>query len=217
MNEAEKYSALVVDLDGTLYFQNPVRFCMTISIIFFCITHPFNWQEIFLIRDYRRLYLNNVKHLERCSLLALKYHLHTRQVKDIVQKWMLERPIPFVRKFRDKRLILLLENCRTRGIKFFVYSDYPVADKLEAIGIAPDAAYSADDVGCLKPSPDGLLYILKDNGVKASDCLFIGDKFEKDGKCAENTGMDYYILPQCKFKREKIYEMLDLCSKVTRY
>jgi putative hydrolase of the HAD superfamily len=211
MNVAGKYSALVVDLDGTLYFQNPVRLCMAISILFFCITHPFKWQEIFLIRSYRKLYSNSVNHLERCSLLARQYHLHTNQVEDIVQKWMVERPIPFVRKFRDKRLIPLLENCRALGIKIFVYSDYPVSDKLKAIGFAPDAAYSADDVGCLKPSPDGLLHILKENAAKASECLFIGDKFEKDGKCAENTGMDYYIIPQSRFKRGKFFTKITMC------
>jgi len=205
MNLAEKYNTLIIDLDGTLYFQNHVRLRMALSILIFCITHPFKWQEIFLVRDYRRHYSNGIKHFERCSLLAQKYHLYINQVEDIINKWMVERPLPFVRKFRDKRLISLLENCRTHGFKLFVYSDYPVADKLEALGFTPDVAYSADDVGCLKPSPDGLLHILKENNVKASDCLFIGDKFEKDGKCAENAGMDYYILHQSRIKRREFY------------
>ena len=212
MNQGKKYNALIVDLDGTLYFQNPVRLRMAISILIFCITHPLKWQEVFLVRDYRILYSNGVKHLERCSLLAQKYHLHTNHVEDIINKWMIERPIPFVRKFRDKRLISLLENCQAQGVKLFVYSDYPVADKMEALGFMPDAAYSADEVGCLKPSPDGLLRILKENEVKASDCLFIGDKFDKDGKCAENTGMDYYILPQSRIRRGKFYKVNRLLS-----
>jgi len=211
VNQEKKYNALIVDLDGTLYFQNPVRLRMAISLLFFCITHPIKWQEIFLVRDYRSLYSNGIKHLERCSLLAQKYHLHTNQVENIINEWMVQRPIPFVRKFRDKRLISLLENCRAQGIKLFVYSDYPVAEKLEALGFTPDAAYSADEVGCLKPSPDGLLHILKENEVKASDCLFIGDKFEKDGKCAENVGMDYYVLPQSGIKRRKFYAKITRC------
>jgi len=217
MNKAGKYNAIVADLDGTLYFLNPVRLCMAVSILLFCITHPLMWQEIFLVRNYRKLYSNGFGHSERCSLLARKYHLSTNQVENIIQKWMVLRPMPFVRKFCDKRLISFLKNCHALGVKLFVYSDYPVTDKLKALGFAPDAAYSADNLGCLKPLPDGLLYILKENGVKASDCLFIGDKFEKDGKCAENTGMDYFILPGCKLKREKVYEILDACFEITRY
>jgi len=211
MNKAKKYNTIVVDLDGTLYFQNPVRLCMAISILIFCITHPFKYQEIFLVRSYRKLYSTGIKHLERCSLLAQQYNLHISQVKSVIQEWMVKRPIPFIRKFCDKRLLALLENCRMLGVKLIVYSDYPVTDKLRALGFAPDAAYCADDVGCLKPSPDGLLHIIKENGIKASDCLFIGDKFEKDGKCAENTGMDYHILPQSRVKREKFYTLITTC------
>ena len=205
-----KYNAVIIDLDGTLYFQNPMRLRMAISVLVFCLTHPFRRKEIFMVRDYRKLYASGVKHLERCSSLARQYHLNTSRVEDIIQNWMIERPLPFVRKFSDKRLLSLLENCRMLGAKLIVYSDYPVTDKLEALGFAPDAAYSADNAGCLKPAPDGLLHILKENGLSASGCLFIGDKFEKDGKCAESAGMDYYILPQSKFKRRKFYAMLGM-------
>jgi len=205
-----KYDAIILDLDGTLYFQKPVQLCMIMSVLIFCITHPFMWKEIFLVRDYRKLYECGIGHLERCFSLARQYHLHTSRVEEIIQKWMVKSPLPFVRKFRDKHLLSLLENYRKLGVKYIVYSDYPVADKLEVLGFVPDAAYSADSVGCLKPSPDGLLHILKENRFLASNCLFIGDKFEKDGKCAESIGMDYYILPQSKFKRRKSYVQLDM-------
>jgi putative hydrolase of the HAD superfamily len=210
MNETMKYNAIILDLDGTLYFQNPVRLCMIMPMLIFCITHPLEWKEIFLVRDYRKLYECGIEHLERCSRLAQRYHLVTNRVEDIIQKWMVKLPLPFVRKFRDKRLLSMLENYRILGVKHIVYSDYPVANKLEALGFTPDAAYTADNVRCLKPAPDGLLHILKENGLFASDCLFIGDKYEKDGKCAERAGMDYYILPQSKFKRRKFYRVLDM-------
>jgi FMN phosphatase YigB (HAD superfamily) len=210
MNETRKYSAVIMDLDGTLYFQNPVRLCMAMSVLIFCITHPFRWKDIFLVHGYRKLYSSGVKHSERCFRLSKQYHLDTSLVEDTIRKWMVERPLIFVRRFRDNRLLSLLENYRIPDSKYIVYSDYPVTDKLEALGFSPDAAYSAHDVGCLKPSPDGLLHILKENGISASNCLFIGDKFEKDGKCAESAGMDYCILPQSKFKRRKFYAMLGM-------
>ena len=210
MNNAVKYKGVIVDLDGTLYFQTPMRICMIFSILFFCITHFFKLREIFIVRDYRRLYTNSLSHLERCSHLAQKYNLSIGQIEHIIQNWMIKRPLPFVKKFRDKKLITQLDCLRKRGIKVIVYSDYPVIDKLEALGFMSDAAYSADDVGFLKPSLEGLLYILNENGLAVSDCLFIGDRYEKDGKCAENTGMDYFILPHCNIKRKRLYDMLGM-------
>jgi HAD superfamily hydrolase (TIGR01549 family) len=207
MNETVKYNAVIVDLDGTLYFQTPVRIRMALSILAFCIIHPLEWKEIFLARDYRKLYAGGISHLERCSKLARHYNIPVYQVERTVHDWMVKRPLPFVHKFRNKKLLSLLKDIRKDNTKVIVYSDYPVINKLQALGLTPDAAYSAEDVGCLKPSPDGLLRILKENGLAVSDCLFIGDRYEKDGKCAENAGMDYYILPQGKFKKGKSHAM----------
>ena len=201
---SEKYKAYIVDLDGTLYFQLPVRLCMLKSIAFFCLTHPFKIKQILLVRSYRKLYSKGINHKKRCSVLSKKYGFDPNQVDDIIQNWMVNKPLKYVNKYRDKDLIQLLQDKKTRGYKIIVYSDYPVTEKLNALGFTPDAAYSADDAGCLKPSPEGLLKILRENGLAAADCLFIGDKYDKDGKCAENTGMKYIILPQGKAKRKRL-------------
>jgi FMN phosphatase YigB (HAD superfamily) len=166
------------------------------------------WNEISLVRDYRKLYSKGIIHLDRCSVLAQQYQINTGKVEDTIKKWMIDRPLPFIRKFRDQKLFALLEDFRAVGVKQIVYSDYPFAEKLKALGFLPDAAYSADNIGWLKPSPDGLLQILKENGVLAANCLLIGDKFEKDGKCAENSRVDYFILPQSKLRRKKTYTKL---------
>jgi len=59
-----------------------------------------------------------------------------------------------------------------------------------------DYFFSADDaaIQCLKPDVQGLKNILRITGEAAESSLFIGDRYEKDGKCADNAGMDYIIL-----------------------
>lgn len=183
---------------------------MILSILAFCVIHPLGWKDIFLVRDYRKLYVGGLSHLERCSTLAHQYGIPIYRAEHIVHDWMVKRSLPFVYRFRDKKLLSLLKDIGKHSTKIIVYSDYPVVSKLEALGLMPDAAYSSEDVNCMKPMPDGLLDILKKNGVSVSKCIFIGDRFEKDGKCAENIGMDYCILPQGKFKRKNFYAMLGM-------
>ena len=194
MIDSYKVKAFIVDLDGTLYFQLPVRLCMLCSIVFFCLIHPFKIKQIHIVRSYRKLYSKGLDHSERCRVLSNNYDLDISQVEDIIKKWMIDKPLKAVKLFRNKNLIKQLTDKKNQGYKVIVYSDYPVAEKLKALDFTPDAAYSSEDVGCLKPSPDGLLRILKENELTAPDCLFIGDKYEKDGKCAENTGMEYIII-----------------------
>jgi len=210
MSQITRYQALIVDLDGTLYFQTPVRLFMALSILVFCVIHPSRWKEVFLIRDYRKLYAKGIDHLERCTEMAQQYSIQENLVEQIVEEWMIQRPLPFVRTFRDKRLLSLLSDCQKAGNKIIIYSDYPVTEKLKALDFKPDAAYAADDVGCLKPMSNGLLHILEEQNFIVSECLFIGDKKEKDGKCAENVGMENVILPQSYLLRRKLIEMLGM-------
>ena len=60
----------------------------------------------------------------------------------------------------------------------------------------------------MKPDKSGLERILAITGFDPCEALFIGDRYEKDGKCAESTGIDYIILPQNYFIRRKYFEML---------
>jgi haloacid dehalogenase superfamily, subfamily IA, variant 1 with third motif having Dx(3-4)D or Dx(3-4)E len=211
MSKTTRYQALIVDLDGTLYFQTPVRLFMALSILIFCVIHPFRWREVFLIRYYRKLYTKGIDHSKRCAQIAQQYAVQENLVEQMVEDWMIQRPLSFVRAFRDKRLLSLLSDCQKAGNKIIIYSDYPVTEKLKVLDFKPDAAYAADDVGCLKPMPDGLLHILDEQNLVISECLFIGDKKEKDGKCAENVGMENVILPQSRLLRgRKLIEMLGM-------
>jgi len=201
--------ATILDLDGTLYYQMPVRLCMALLLALQCFL-PSGLRTLRLILAARKLYEQSLGETERISVLAERFHIGVEAVQTMINEWMVEKPLPFVRLFRDRRLIADMEWARQHGIMLIVLSDYPVAEKLTALGFRPDSAYSAQELGCLKPCPDGLLRVLKDLGLTPQDCLLIGDRVDKDGRLAENIGMDYVILPRNYFKRRLRYGMLGL-------
>lgn len=122
--------------------------------------------------------------------------MNTEQVKAIIEYWMQDYPLKYVRRFRDRKLMSFTESLKEYNIKIVVYSDYPVTKKLDAVGLKTDYAFCSTDEGiqCLKPDPKGLRHILYALEESAENVLMIGDRYEKDGMCALTAGMDYLIL-----------------------
>ena len=200
---------IILDLDATLYYQMPVRLCMALLLVLRCFW-PGGLRTLRMIFIARKLYEQGLDETRRIATLAERFHIDSEAVQSAIHVWMVEKPLPFVRLFRDRRLIADMELVSRSGIKLIVLSDYPVAEKLSALGFHPDLAYSAQELGCLKPCPDGLRRVLKDLGLTPGDCLLIGDRMAKDGRLAENIGMDYVILPQHYCRRRLHYGMLGM-------
>jgi len=78
------------------------------------------------------------------------------------------------------------------------------------LGLDLDFVFSATDtlINCLKPNPKGLTAILHQLSLSPKDCLFVGDRDEKDGLCARQVGMDFLILPKNPLKRSQLYSSL---------
>jgi FMN phosphatase YigB (HAD superfamily) len=201
--------AIILDLDGTLYYQMPVRLCMALLLALQCF-YPGGLRTLRLISAARKLYEQGLGETRRVAALAERFHISLEAVQSMIYMWMVKKPLPFVRLFRDRRLLADMERARRHGIMLIVLSDYPVIEKLTALGFYPDAAYSAQELDCLKPCPDGLRRVLKDFELTPVDCLLIGDRMNKDGQLAENIGMDYVILPRYYCKRRLRYGMLGL-------
>jgi len=209
MNTISNRRAIILDLDGTLYYQMPVRLFMALRLALQCFS-PSGLRTIRLISAARKLYEQGLGETERVAALAERFHISVEAVRSEIHIWMVEKPLPFVRLFRDRRLIADMERARQHGIKLIVLSDYPATEKLAVLGFRPDAAYSAQELNCLKPCPDGLQRVLKNLELTPHDCLLIGDRMDKDGQLAENIDMDYVILPRNYFKRRLRYGMLGI-------
>ena len=195
MKQLTDYRAIIVDLDGTLYFQKPVRMAMLNEMAL----HFWRFRDFLIIRKYRKLYEQGCSEIERKAFLPVA-------ASQVVHEWMLKRPLPYVAKYRDSILISRLEQVMKAGGTVIVYSDYPVKEKLEALRFLPDQAYSAEDLGCMKPNAEGLIRILTEQHIDPKACLVIGDRKDKDGVLGSNMSAEVLILPASRKKRTDIYK-----------
>ena len=195
MKKLSEYQAIIVDMDGTLYYQQPVRMAMLKEMLL----HFWRLRDFLVVKKYRKLFEQGLSEKERLSQLPCN-------ASSIIHEWMVDRPCGYVTKNKDRVLIRILTALRKTGTIIIVYSDYPVKEKLSALVFVPDMAYRSEDIGSLKPDPKGLKQVLRDKNIVSACCLVIGDREEKDGVLAANLGADAIILPKSSTEREKIYQ-----------
>lgn len=212
------YKAVIFDLDGTLYYQKPFRVRMLLYLIGHMLTHPAGVKDVFLIKKYREI-REKWDEIEKKGAYDEAMDLDSRQfeyvagikkvsaerVRKAVSFFMLEAPLKLLPKYRDEAIAALIDKLHENGVKVVVYSDYPVKDKLEALAIKADAAFTSADeaIGCMKPDPKGLGVILKTLNLSTGDAIMIGDRYEKDGLAAEGNKMDYIIVSASEKERSK--------------
>lgn len=197
MRQLTEYRALIVDLDGTLYFQKPVRLAMLKQMAL----HFWRLREFLIVKKYRKLFEAGLTERERLAQLPA-------DAEAVVHEWMIVRPLPYIAKYRDKTLISLLEQAMHSGVTVYVCSDYPVEEKLAALRFKPEKAFSAEDLGCMKPNAAGVQRILSEQDIPAESCLVIGDRQSKDGLLASNLGAKALILSGEKQARYEAFQQL---------
>jgi HAD superfamily hydrolase (TIGR01549 family) len=187
-----EYRAIILDMDGTLYYHFPLKICMAFELLCYYTAH-----------------INQFKDLIRLIMFRISREAGIISDEDsVIDYWMQEKPLKFIRLFKDKRLLGLMQYLHSQGIKIAVYSDYPVDKKIEALQpFNVDFSFHAADsaIQCLKPDVKGLKYIVKVIKEPVENILFIGDRYDKDGKCAESIGMDYIILYSDLLRRNLFY------------
>lgn len=176
------YKTIITDVDGTLYFQKPMRIKMGSLLLL----HPITALKVMSFRK---------KH-EQGKI--------ENPDKDI-RRFMYELPLKYIFEFRDNALAKVLERFYKNGGKVIAYSDHPAKEKIAALKIECDGIYdpTVDGINSLKPNPEGLKLIIEKEGLDISECLFIGDREEKDGLCAKAVGMDYLILSKNRTTRKQ--------------
>ncbi len=197
-----KIKLVIFDVDGTLYNQRLMRKRMSRMLISHYFFRPWKAYDLQVIRVFRKerelLCFNPVKGLEEAQykVCADKVHSTTDNVKKLIDKWMYQAPLQYLKECRYPGVTNFFDFLKQRNIHIAVYSDYPAADKLRAMELEADLVVSSTDtaIDALKPNPAGLSYILRHFNVAADECLFIGDRDELDGECARKAGVPYYIL-----------------------
>ena len=98
-----------------------------------------------------------------------------------------------MKKFKDTKYVNLLNEYREAGGRVIVYSDYPAGEKIDALGLECDAIYDPkhSSFKALKPNPETLKCIIDEQDLSVEDVVYIGDRVEKDGECAQICGIKF--------------------------
>lgn len=201
------YRAWLVDLDGTLYVPTPVKLAMAVDLA------TFGWRDMALIRRFRREHerirdettarKNDSAFDEPPSAFERQIHRtavasgrRTDAVRQVVTRWMIDRPSRWLRVFRRRSLIRQIARFRAAGGRTAIVSDYPAAAKLRSLGCeslfdAIVANGEPDGPLRLKPQPEGIQIALERLGVLAEESLMIGDRCDTDGLAASAAGVSF--------------------------
>lgn len=195
---------VVFDVDGTLYDQPALRKRMLRILLTHYGLRPWKARELQVLnafRHNREMHAGEyVKDLDQVqfSWCAEKTGVPAEHIRTLVTRWMELRPLPLLSQVRFPGVVEFFEALKEQDIHRAIYSDYPFEAKLQAMGISYDSGISSTDpkISCLKPHPAGLQYLAELNAIPLQQILFVGDRMERDGQCAENAGVKYLIINQ---------------------
>ncbi len=190
---------VVFDMDGTLYDQPPLRRRMLLALFCHALTHPRSVADIRAVADFRRrredLALRDGESVrdQQFAATARACGLPEQRLRDLVEYWIMQRPLRYLSRYKAKGIDGFLAALRRQKIVPAVFSDYPAEMKIEALKLDVEHCVSATDpaIDRLKPHPAGLLALLERTGVAAKECVFIGDRADRDGLCAERAGTHF--------------------------
>ena len=223
---AEKYKVIVLDMDGTLYYQRGMQIMMLLEMGAYAVRHPFSLWKFRVISLFRNIREQKIFAKDEAlpseyrleeegrTLLQVQYQIvadklnkTAGEVAQIIEEWMFKRPLKYLHYTCDKKLRGWLDEWKQSGKKVVIYSDYPVKEKCATLALEADAMYSSEEkkIGRMKPSVKGLEIIGRELAVMPDEMLVIGDRLSKDGKMAEAFGCDYVILAKWKTVRNRYY------------
>jgi FMN phosphatase YigB (HAD superfamily) len=201
--------AVVLDVDGTLYRQWPVRLRMMAGLLRHLAANPREGGKVLrVLRAYRlaqerlRLCGETGMASRQIEMAAELTGYQLAWVRSTVKTWMEERPLEYVRRARQPGVLEFCDWANQRGIALAALSDYDPRAKLAVLSLdrrVPVAACAQDpDINVFKPHPAGMSKVLDRIGVSRKNAIYVGDRPEVDGALAIAAGVQGYILGTSK-------------------
>jgi HAD superfamily hydrolase (TIGR01549 family) len=201
--------AVLLDLDGTLYYQRPLRVLMALELCVLPLTKLSlstaykTWRVISYFRRAREA-LRSIGEPEGC-LAELQYIEAAKPIGEepaaierLVSEWLYQRPLKYLRFCRRRGIEAFFSMLDHKGIQVGVFSDYPVSDKLRALALIdriPVALCATDPaINAFKPHPKGFLSACAIWRLCPEEVLYVGDRPEVDAVGAAAAGMPCAIL-----------------------
>ena len=204
---------ILFDIDGTLYSQAPLRMIMAALLILLnCYKPKELFRKIKVIIQYRKAqeHLRSIDVQENGYESQIKYSAEktgesTFYITSVVDEWFEKKPLPFLRLFRRRGVRKVFDSLCRKGVPLGVFSDYPVENKLHALGISKfvDTRISSSDTGVygFKPKTNGFLVAAQKMGLDPYVILYVGDREDVDGVGASAAGMQVIIKKKLLKKR----------------
>ncbi|ODT35744.1 MAG: hypothetical protein BGN92_14935 [Sphingobacteriales bacterium 41-5] len=213
----------IFDLDGTLYNQYKLRRFILSDLLRYYIRRPSKIKELYILYSFRKLrekyhgYCSADLDEEQYKWCAVKTNTKVEIIKKVIEKWIYNEPLKYLPRCIYPGIADLFAALRGKGILIAVYSDYPVAAKLNALRLSTNLVVSSTDacIGCFKPSPKGINYICEVLSVPKEEVVFIGDRYSRDGLCAINASVDYVLIP--KNKARAIHKINNLLKQLNNF
>jgi len=199
--DLSRHAAWLVDLDGTLYHARWLKLAMLSELSLFGA-----WNAPILRKfrhEHERLRIDppngSTPYTTQLERTATATGRSVSEIERITTRWMIERPLKWLKLFRRETLIAEVAAYRAVGGRTALVSDYPAAQKLQALGCAElfdvvVANGEANGPPHLKPKPDGYLRAAQLLGVSPEKCLVIGDRPDADGAAAKAANMDFFLV-----------------------
>jgi FMN phosphatase YigB (HAD superfamily) len=194
----DRVGLVVFDVDGTLYRHAPLMRRMVRDMLVHTVGRrdPKLAQVIWRYRRIRER-MGDEEVEDFAAKLVAETAARTGLAEDaiaaIVEEWIERRPLPHLPACRCPLIDVVFSALRRRGILIGIWSDYPAADKVQALGLAADLIVTAHDVGVQKPHSRGLERLLTQARVGADETVLIGDRVERDGMAARRAGTHVLI------------------------
>lgn len=201
--------AVLFDVDGTLYHQRPLRALMAAELGVTPWARHAPWQvpRLWRVLSAFRTVREELRELGRADapLARLQFTsaadragVEASEVERAVEEWIYRRPLKYLPRVARQGASEVLADLGRRGLAVGVFSDYPVADKLEAMGLRTHVTLELDAtdeaINAFKPHPQGLTTACERWGLAPEEVLYVGDREDVDAQSASLAGMPCAIL-----------------------